>query len=235
MSLLKRKSRRLRRNLKKFNEKSVDVSKFVKELYVDNGLAYISCNVSDYYDIIDKYSVEGYEWLNESFSRFIEENANYIPTEYPIVLEICGRRFNKKQRECIEATIADYYALKMGDVQLDLENNRNKSILLLVMGVIFALIVFLITRTGLNSVFTEMVLILFWMFVWDFAETAWFERNELLEDKLEAAQVASIKVTFQEEFEDGPVEPEEEKAILKEVFEDEVIVPSSEWEAEIFD
>jgi len=224
-----RKSRRLRRNLKRFSEKSVDVAKFVRELYVDNGLAYISCSVGDYYDIIDKYSVDGYEWLNSEFTRFIEENANYVPTEYPIVLEICGKKFNKKQRENIEATIADYYALKMGDVQLALEKNRNKSIVLLTLGLVFALIIFLVNKTSISNVFTEAVLVFFWMFLWDFAETAWFDRNDLYESKVEAAQMASIKVTFQEEFEDGPVEPEEEKAILKEVFEDEIIVPSTEW------
>ena len=64
----------------------------------------------------------------------------------------------------------------------------------------------------------------------DFVENALFDRGDLKEERLAAAQMASIKVTFQLEFEDGPVEPEEERAILKEVFEDEVIVPSTEWE-----
>lgn len=230
MSIFSKKSRRLRRNLKKFRTKSVDVAQFVRELYVDNGLAYISCNVDNYYDIIDKYSVDGYEWLNESFCRFVEENANYVPTEYPIVLEICGCRFNKKERACIEETIADYYALKMGDVQLALERNFAKAMFLLGMGIVAALIFLLTNRLAVNGVLSEMAVIFFWIFVWDFAETAIFDRGDLIEDRVEAAQIASMKVTFQLEFEDGPVEPEEEKAILKEVFEDEVIVPSSEWE-----
>jgi len=230
MGLFNKQSRRLKRNLKKFRTKSVDVAKFVRELYVDNGLAYISCNVEDYYDIIDKYSVEGYEWLNESFARFVEENANYVPTEYPIVLEICGKKFNKKERACIEETIADYYALKMGDAQLAVENNRNKSLFLLGMGIVAALVFFIMSRVSISNILSEMSVIFFWIFIWDFAESAIFERQDLVEDKVEAAQIASMKVTFQLEFEDGPVEPEEEKAILKEVFEDEVLVPSSEWE-----
>jgi len=230
MGLFNKQSRRLKRNLRRFRTKSVDVAKFVRELYVDHGLAYISCNVNDYNDIIDKYSVEGYEWLNESFARFVEENANYVPTEYPIILEICGKKFNKKERECIEETIADYYALKMGDVQLALENNRNKSLFLLGLGILSALIFFIISRAAINTVLSEMSVIFFWIFIWDFAETAIFDRADLIEDRTEAAQIASMKVTFQVEFEDGPVEPEEEKAILKEVFEEDVIVPSSEWE-----
>ncbi|MCQ2552887.1 MAG: hypothetical protein MJ150_01090 [Clostridia bacterium] len=231
MGFFKRKSRRLKRNLKKFSAKSVDVAKFVRELYVDNGLAYISCNVKDYYDIIDPYSVEGYEWLNESFVRFVDENANYVPTEYPIVLEICGKRFSQKERACIEETIADYYALKMGDAQMAVEKNRNKSILLLALGAFFAVLVTLLSGlVSNNRLLSELIVIFLWVFTWDFVENALFDRGDLQEERLAAAQMASIKVTFQLEFEDGPVEPEEERAILKEVFEDEVIVPSSEWE-----
>ena len=57
-----------------------------------------------------------------------------------------------------------------------------------------------------------------------------FERGEYFEAKLAAAQMASMKLTFQLKFEDGPVEPEEQEQFLEEIFDEEVIVPSSEWE-----
>ena len=62
----------------------------MREIYIENGLAFISCKVKSINDIVDRYSVDGYEWLDESFARYIESNAAYIPTEYPIVLEIIG-------------------------------------------------------------------------------------------------------------------------------------------------
>ncbi len=231
MLFKKRRSRRLRENLKKFSRKSVDLDKFVKDIYVDNGLAYISCNVHDYYDIIDRLSVEGYEWINGHFARFLEQNANYIPTEYPIVLEICGHRFTRQQQETIEATIADYYALKMGDTQMALEKNKGRAIFLAVMALIFAGFVYLTSKlTGAAmSVLVEVVFILFWVFVWELADCLIFDRRDLIEARTEAAQLASLKVTFQLQFEDGPVTSSEEKAIIREIFEDDVIVPSDEW------
>ena len=233
MPLFVRKSRRARRNLKRFSKKGVDLGMFVKDLYVDNGLAYISCNVSGYYDIIDRYSVVGYEWLNESFARFVESNANYIPTEYPILLEICGHRFTKSQQACIEETIADYYALKMGDAQIELDKNFNKSAILFVFLLIFAgVLAFTKGGQGLSPLFEEALFVIFWFFLWEFLDCAWFDRRDLDEARVDAAQLASIKVSFSEQFEDGPVEPEEEKRILAEIFEDDVIVPSTEWHNE---
>ncbi len=194
------------------------MSKYVKDFYVDNGLAYISCNVTGISDIIDPYSVNGYEWLNESFARFVESNAEYVPTEYPIVLEICGHRFTPKQKAVIEETVSDYYALKLGDAQLTLERNMTKSIFL---GVI--LVLALIAMTALSKIvsttISETIIVLFWFALWELLDNAVFDRLELLDDKRDAAQMASIKVLFMEKFKDMPVPDEDE--VLAEIFEED--------------
>ncbi|MBR2546489.1 MAG: hypothetical protein IKE93_10040, partial [Erysipelotrichaceae bacterium] len=99
--MLRKRSKRYRleKNKKSFRKMKIDYYRYVKDFYLEDGLAYISCNVNDYNDIINPYSVEGYEWLNESFARFVESNAEYIPVEYPIVLEICGKNFSDQQKE----------------------------------------------------------------------------------------------------------------------------------------
>lgn len=226
----RRKSRRLRQNIRRFKRKNVDIAKFVKDLYVDQGIAYISCNVSSYNDIISRYSVDGYEWLNHIFTRFVDENANYVPTEYPIILEICGHRFKKKERECIEATVADYYALKLGDAQMALERNTMECLVLFVFSIVSVISIWLALRGNIGRTIWEILIVFLCFFIWEFIDSFAFERSTLMDEKLKAAQVASMKLTFQEEFEDGPVEPEEAKEILNEIFEDELIVPSDEWE-----
>ena len=65
--------------------------------------------MSDYYDVIDHYSVKGYEWPNSNFLQFIEDNAYFIPTDYPLVLEICGTHFSERQQQTIESTIRDFF------------------------------------------------------------------------------------------------------------------------------
>ncbi len=221
----RKQSARLRKNLRHFSRKRVDVSKYVKDFYVENGLAYISCNVTGYGDIIDPYSVKDYEWLNDSFARFIESNATYVPTEYPIVLEICGTSFSQEQKDVIEATIADYYALKLGDCQLVLEENARKSWTLLIMGVLFALLI----NTGVGFLkivpaLSEASFIFYWLFLWEFVDCAWFERRELVSARVDAAQMASIKVIFKPIFVDSPVP--DETSVIEEIFETIEILPS---------
>lgn len=217
----------------KFRNKSVNLDKFVREIYVENGLAYISCNVKGYNDIIDRFSVKGYEWLNKSFSRFINENATYISPEYPIVLEICGHKFSKEQQETIEGTIADYYALKMGDIQSVYKKNGRKIAFLVISGIITALLFYLISLVKdffqISPIISETILILFWLSIWELIDYAVFERNDLIVEKIKAAQLASMKISFKEKFDEEPIKPSEEQIIIKEALEDEELVPSDEW------
>ena len=69
MAIRKSRRSRLEENKRRIRKMKIDYNRYVKDFYLEDGIAVISCNVSDYYDIIDRYSVEGYEWLNEHFAR----------------------------------------------------------------------------------------------------------------------------------------------------------------------
>ncbi len=207
---MKKTSRRYRlaQNKKRFRQKKVDYSRYVKDFYLEDGLAYISCNVEGYHDIIHPHSVIGYEWLNETFANFVESNAFYIPVEYPIVLKICGCRFSKKRQETIKETISDYYELKLGDKQLDLNNNTQRILVFIICGILAILITSLIKGEGL---FNEHFGLLVWFFIWELLDLIVYERRDLQEEKMAAAQLASIIVTFREEFVDEPFDEEEQQ------------------------
>ena len=217
--MLRKKSKRYRleKNKKSFRKMKIDYYRYVKDFYLEDGLAYISCNVRDYYDIIDIYSVEGYEWLNESFARFIETNAEYIPVEYPIVLEICGKAFTEQQKEVIDETIHDYYELKLGDKQIDLQNNTSQIITFLAVGVIATLIMMAMQVWKADSFVNEMIVILVWFFIWELCGMIFFDRNDLKEEKMAAAQLASIAVRYKVHFTDTAVSEKEKEQIYESI------------------
>ncbi|MBR3000121.1 MAG: hypothetical protein IKF39_03910 [Oscillospiraceae bacterium] len=211
--------KRLRKNIRKFSQKKVDYAKYMRDIYVENGLAFISCNVKGIDDIVDPYSVKGYEWLNESFARYIESNAAYIPTEYPIVLEIIGGHFNDKQKAIIEETILDYYGLSLGDKQIDLYKNRRKIFIIALICVVIFAIASLIDAFSYNTIFQESVMILVWFFVEDLVELL-LDRIDLREEKTDAAQLASLAIRFSDKFVDEPVPDDEAEEIIAEIFEE---------------
>ena len=215
--LFHRRSKRLRKSLSSFKRKKVDVGRYVSDYYLENGLAYISCNVRGVEDIINRYSVKDYEWLNPEFAAFVEENANYIPVEHPIVLEICGVAFTDREKEVVTETIRDHYALRLGDRQLQLEANRNKAVNLLLLSVLISAIVTLAGHFSLISTVRETILILFWLAVWSFFETILFERRELRLEKTYAAQLACVKIVFNEKFRDEPLDNRTTEGFFEEI------------------
>jgi len=192
-------SKRLKKNLKQLKRKKIEGEKYVKDFYLENDLAFITCNVTRYNDIIDPYSTTGYEWPNKDFIRFIESNAEYIPVEYPIVLEINGKTFTEKEKNVIRETLHDYYALQMGDAQLAIGDNRWKGVILIITGGLLAFFVDLLGRFTARLPLREAVIMLFWLFLWEGFDCLVMDERKLREKKTNAAQMANITVTFKDE------------------------------------
>lgn len=195
----KARSKRLKKNLRQLKRKKIEGERYIKDFYIENDLAFITCNVRRYNDIIDPFSSEGYEWPNKDFVRFVESNAEYIPVEYPIVLEINGKTFTENEKNVIRETIHDYYALKMGDAQLAIGANRWKAVTLIITGCLLAVGVDLIARFTTRLPFREAVIMLFWLFLWEGIDCLILDGRRLREKKTDAAQMANITVSFRDE------------------------------------
>lgn len=210
-----------RKILHVFSKKTIDYYDVVEHYYIEDGLAYISCNVRNYYDIIDHYSVRGYEWPNEEFLRFIDDNANYIPSEFPIVLEICGSNFTAKQQETIIRTLGRYYELRFADAQLTVENKRFKARCLFGMAILSAIVLFLygLFFSNLPGLMQETLLIVFWFFLWEWGDVFALEIRREKTNRTEAAQLSAMKIIFSDRFIDEPLDEETKEEIIDEIME----------------
>lgn len=193
------KSERLRKNLRQLKKKKIEGEKYVKDFYIENDIAFITCNVKKFNDIIDPFSASEYEWPNKDFLYFVESNAQYIPVEYPIVLEINGKTFTEKEKNTIREAIHDYYALKMGDAQLAIGANRRKALTLLITGVVASLGVQLVNKISPGLPLREAIVMLFWLFLWEGLDCLILDGKDLKEKKTEAAQMANITINFKDE------------------------------------
>jgi len=192
-------SKKTKRNLKKFRSAKFNYAKFVKNYYIEKGAAYISAKVDSIDDIISKYSIKDYEWINSDFAKYLEESAYYIPLEESIIIEICGGNFSEKQKDLITKVIKDYFGLQLGDKIMDLEINRRRSNILLGFGLFGILLVALLNTFDIIGTVAEIFFFVFWFFLWEYGDMAWLDRAELHDQKLEAAQLSTAKIVFLDE------------------------------------
>ncbi len=187
------------KNLKKFKKAKFNYAKFVKKYYIEKGEAYISAKVNSIDDIISKYSTKDYEWINPEFASYIEESAYYIPLEESITIEICGGNFSEEEKDMIKRVIKDYFGLKLGDKFLDLDINKHKSFILFLFGIISLGVFAILSNFSIITAVNELFLLLFWFFLWEYADLGWLARGNLRLEQIEAGQLSTAKIVFLDE------------------------------------
>lgn len=187
------------KNLKKFKKAKFNYAKFVKKYYIEKGEAYISAKVDSIDDIISKYSTKDYEWINPEFASYIEESAYYIPLEESITIEICGGNFSEEEKDMIKRVIKDYFGLKLGDKFLDLDINKHKSFILFLFGIISLGVFAILSNFSIITAVNELLLLLFWFFLWEYADLGWLTRGNLRLEQIEAGQLSTAKIVFLDE------------------------------------
>jgi len=206
-------SKKTKRNLKKFKSAKFNYAKFVKNYYIEKGAAYISAKVNSIDDIISKYSIKDYEWINSDFASYLEESAYYIPMEESIVIEICGGNFTEEQKDLITKVIKDYFGLQLGDKIMDLDINRKRSNILLFFSLFGVLLVAMLNKFNIIGTVAELFIFILWFFLWEYGEMAFLDRSELQEQKLEAAQLSTSKIVFLDEKTDSETKHLEKSSV----------------------
>ena len=199
MQLITKRSEKVKRNLRKYRKTKFNYENFISEYYVDDdGKAYISTKVSSLYDIISKHSIEDYEWVNPDFIHYVEDMAYYIPVEESIVLEICGHKFTEKEQALIRRVLTQYFGLKLGDAIIDINIMKKKSLTLLLFGIISVLLFMLLNIINVIPTLAEIIAIGLWFFLWEYLDLRFLNGSDLAVKKLEAAQLANVKIIFNE-------------------------------------
>ena len=184
--------------MNKKNKKEFNYNKFVRDYYLENNMAYISIRVNNYYDIINKYSIDNYEWLNGHFAQYIEESAYYIPAEYNITLDINGK-FTEEEKEKIVKTIRTYYGIKVSDADNNLKENKRNNIILLVTSVLFMFIFLILTLYINNFRFLEPISIILWFVIWEYLNNSFIKKRKLKVERSEIAQISNMDIKFNED------------------------------------
>lgn len=204
-----------KRNRSFFLHRKSNVEARVQNAYIDHDMAVISCRVTDYYEVINHYSVPGWESLDPAFTKFLDENINYIPPEYPVVVEITGKKFTLQEQERIRAAIREDSLYALSDAEAEVEDNRRLFLYVLLGTIVGTGLILLAQR--LTDVAAEFFYVVYWFFADTLVRFLLQDRFELRQRRLLAGRKASVTVRFYEKFDPADYTDSEAKELVSEI------------------
>ena len=99
----------------------------------------------------------------------------------------------------IKRVIKDYFGLKLGDKFLDLDINKHKSFILFLFGITSLGVFAILSNFSIITAVNELLLLLFWFFLWEYADLGWLTRSNLRLEQIEAGQLSTAKIVFLDE------------------------------------
>ena len=188
-----------RKIVRLFEARKANLEQRIKRDFIRNGVAVIPCRVTEYSDVISRYSVKGCETLNPEFVDYIREVAELMPDEYPLVLNIVGDCLSQEEKEIIDRIISDDFAYDLGKEEKK-EKRHTRVFTLMFIGLIVSGIVLWLTRVLLDEV-RELFFILFWFMGETLCEYIFLTGYDIRRARRQAGRLASIKVVFSDTYE----------------------------------
>lgn len=185
--------------LKKYQKKKFEQFKKINELKISDNEAHILIKINDISEIISKNSVKYNEMLELSFIELIDRKVNYMPLDYPMVLEIQNKNLSSEEKILIRKLIKNYYSLKLAEKEMDLKQLKRKINFFLIFGIIvFAIFALLYSQTDF-PIITEILSFIGSFSLWESAELKIFEQDTLNEDIIKYKHLSKIRIVFDKE------------------------------------
>ncbi|MBE8955694.1 MAG: hypothetical protein SR2Q5_08590 [Quinella sp. 2Q5] len=128
------------------------------------------------------------------FVDYLQDVADPIPDECPIILNIIGNCLTEDEKDTIVEIIRDDFSYKLGSVEKEQEHEL-KVFFFMLIGSIIAGILLALTDF-LDEVPREIFVVLFWFFGDRMFESFFITGRELRKERRLAGRLASIKVIF---------------------------------------
>ncbi len=182
-------------NLKKFLYKKSYLDRRLKHDVMENGTAYIPCKVTSIDDIISKFSVNGCESLDSEFLSFITDFVDFIPTEYPVVLQISGAKFNAEEKKIITNTIEEEMSYQLGKTE-EFNAIKKRRFIGMIAGTALSGVILTIAQNSFTHATLEFSYVLFWLFADALVRYLFIEKLDFRDEKIRMGRLASMKVEF---------------------------------------
>ncbi len=168
---------------------------------MENGVAYIPCRIRGIDDVISKYSVKDCESLDPEFLSYITDFIEFIPVEYPVVIQMTDPGLSMEEKTIICETIAAETDYLLGKTE-EFLNHKKRRFISMIAGTVLSGILLGIAKQIIENVPLEFFFVLFWLFADALVRYLFIDKLDFKDEKIRMGRLASMKVEF--------VKPEED-------------------------
>lgn len=182
-------------DIKILRSKRKTLKEFAEEKFLDkDGNAVINVYVSKE-NLFSSFSKPGEPELSNDFFEYIEEQANFIPVEYPISVVVHTEE--DVDASYIEKKFREHYYIQLIDKEDDLKRNKITSILLFSLGLILLSVYFTLTLVpNVNILFNEVFSIAGSFSIWEAVDYFLINRNAIKIQYYNIAQLSLSKISI---------------------------------------
>lgn len=161
----------------------------------DEALIYVKADNKD--DLVSKLSEGEDTIITSDFARFVNENTDNIKLEKHLNIKINNtKEFTREDKSMIKLAYRNYFEKKVSDINDRLYSNKVECINLMILSVLALGLYALIKIVEKFSLFSEMILIIAWVFVWRTTENIFFERSKLRKEAIKYYKLLNARIDF---------------------------------------
>ncbi|MCQ2401762.1 MAG: hypothetical protein MJ059_07555 [Lachnospiraceae bacterium] len=183
-------------NRNTFYHCSANLEERIRDHFLDGDHAILPCRITDYYDVIHKYSVEGFETLNPEFVSYISDTVRFIPAEYKLKLLISGAELSETQKTRIREALKEDAMYELGSVEEEKKALR-KSVTLNIIGLVLMGTFLTVMNNIIIGMPREFLYIFFWFFAEVIISYILTDRRMIKNKHILAGRMVNMKVDFE--------------------------------------
>ncbi|MCD7728484.1 MAG: hypothetical protein LUI60_01040 [Clostridia bacterium] len=145
----------------------------------EDGRAVVELTVRDDNDFLSPYSSGTRSVINGDVAEFIEASVMPLNANDLVRLEIYSDEITQDEQKVYTAAIHDYYAEHVEDTLTERRRLLKIAIYMAVVGVLALAIAVTLFALDANEVFTDIVEIFAWVFLWETIDILCFQRSLL--------------------------------------------------------
>lgn len=170
---------------RKNKEEIEEIIDEAEEIHYDkSGNVVIRVGLKSKDDFYSPYSDKNYKILNEDMLTFIEKNAQDVPNNETVALEIMSdNEIGENEQEQMADAIRRQYAENLTTLNLKLKKNMFLVLLFSIIGLGFLTLAIFLEKLEISSILENTIMIIAWVFLWDGAEHFFFTHISLLHEK----------------------------------------------------